>query len=263
MTLLNANKWLTVLVLGTVWTLVIADVGVAQTKQGSFVVRDPVASGYPSRQGQQAVNSGIPMQSVPATRKFLPANWAPRQDKDVSPEAQLDRDVDSIDLQDKFQDQLQGEIQKAAELDDEQLLKERRLQFDFGTWPRRTISEIRMTVKDDNAVVPPDKSYLLTEMESPDWFTAPSGDKVFAWVAPNIHYQPLYFQDVPLERYGQTCGGLKQIGASGLHFFTSFCRLPYAVIVDPPRSCEYPLGYCRPGNPAPLTHQKLLYPCRD
>ena len=263
MKLLNATSWLTVFILGAAWTFVAPDFSSAQTKQGGFLIRDPLAAGGQLRPLPKSLNSGNPSDYRPANRKFMPARWTPVQEKELSPQDRLDRDVDSIDLQDKFQDQLQGEIKEAVELDEDKLAQGRRTQFDFGKWPRRAINEIRPTVKDDDPVVPQDYSYLLTERAGPDWFTAPNGEKVFAWVAPNIRYQPLYFQNVALERYGQTYGGVKQIGASGLHFFTSFCRLPYAVLVDHPRSCEYPLGYCRPGNPAPLTHQKLLYPCRD
>jgi hypothetical protein len=261
MNLPNATNRLSVfIIVATAWPLFHADFAVAQSKQGRFVIHDPVVAGT----RESALSLGTPSGTVPArTRKFLPSSWDPVQGQVKSPEQKLDQNAGSIDFKDSFQDQLQGEIKEAAELDQEKLAVDRRMKFDFGNWPRKTISEIRPSVKDTNKVVPQDYSYLLTEKVGPDWFMAPSGEKVFAWTAPNIHYQPLYFQNVALERYGQTYGGLKQIGASGLHFFTSFCRLPYAVIVDHPRSCEYPLGYCRPGNPTPMTFQKLLYPCRD
>ena len=263
MNLLNATRCLTVFILGAAWTLIAPEFATAQTNQG-FVIRDPASAGFQDRQRPKSTNRASRSERVPATRKFLPARWTQDQDQDESPQERLEKDVDSVDLQDRFQDQLQGEIQEGVELDeDSQQRERRRTDFDFGEWPRRKIYEIRTTVKDDADVIPDDVSYLLTEKTEPDWFMAPHGEKVFAWVAPNIRYQPLYFQNVALERYGQNYGGLKQIGASGVHFFVSFCRLPYAVIADHPRSCEYPLGYCRPGNPTPLTFQKLLYPCRD
>lgn len=261
MKLLATACRMTVFILGLAWILFTPEWVTAQTKQDGFVIRNPVV--VAARQSLDGESSKRQSQQLRAARNSLPASWSSVQEKEVSPEQQLDRDVDSVDLQDKFQDQLQKDVLEGAKLDEEKLAESRRTQFDFGQWPRRTITEIRTTVKDESAMVPPDNSYLLMEKAGPDWFMAPSGDKVFAWVAPNIHYQPLYFQNVALERYGQTCGGLKQSAASGFHFFTSFCRLPIAVIVDRPHSCEYPLGYCRPGNPTPMTFQKLLHPVHD
>lgn len=48
-------------------------------------------------------------------------------------------------------------------------------------------------------------------------------------------YQPLYFEEVNLERYGRTCGCLQPV-ASGVRFFTTIPMLPYAMTVSHPRT---------------------------
>ena len=45
-------------------------------------------------------------------------------------------------------------------------------------------------------------------------------------------------------------------------FFASAMALPCQICQDPVFSCEYPLGYCRPGNLAPFTQKKYLFWCR-
>ncbi len=77
---------------------------------------------------------------------------------------------------------------------------------------------------------------------------------VYAWKASNISYNPLYFQDVQLERYGHTYGIFQPAVSLGL-FGVQLIGLPYQLALDPPCKCEYPLGYYRPGEPAP----KLFY----
>lgn len=78
---------------------------------------------------------------------------------------------------------------------------------------------------------------------------------VFAWKASNVHYNPLYFEDVPLERYGHTYGDCVQPFVSLGKFGVQLVGLPYQMALDPPCKKVYPLGYYRPGEPAP----KLCY----
>lgn len=48
-----------------------------------------------------------------------------------------------------------------------------------------------------------------------------------------IPYQPLYFEEVNLERYGRTCGVL-QPALSGVRFFATIPSLPYAMTIQQP-----------------------------
>ena len=125
-------------------------------------------------------------------------------------------------------------------------------------WQRKPIQSLRVDIRESNAIVPADRSAEL-DYGHGDWVHCFGTAKVFAWAAPNIRYQPLYFEDVPLERYGQTHGLIAQPIRSGIHFYTSCLLLPYHMYRDPVHSCDYPLGYCRPGSCVPAVRQHQLY----
>jgi hypothetical protein len=79
----------------------------------------------------------------------------------------------------------------------------------------------------------------------------------FYWEAPELWHHPLYFDDVQLERYGQTPKPKLQPFLSGAHFFGTLPLLPYKMGIDPPKSCVTNLGYYRPGSPAPCVGRRL------
>lgn len=116
-------------------------------------------------------------------------------------------------------------------------------------WAGRSISDIRIDTREYSNVRPRDRSDELLGAGGGNWQASSTSQKNFSWTAPNIRYQPLYFEDVALERYGQTIGGFWGNAVSYLHFFKSRALLPYSMLVDCPHSCDYPLGYCRPGQP--------------
>ncbi|HEY2253710.1 MAG TPA: hypothetical protein VGH74_21700, partial [Planctomycetaceae bacterium] len=60
-------------------------------------------------------------------------------------------------------------------------------------------------------------------------------------------YNPIYFEDMNLERCGLSCGCCVQPVVSGLHFFGSVALLPYKMLISPPCSCVYSPGECLPG----------------
>ncbi len=78
----------------------------------------------------------------------------------------------------------------------------------------------------------------------------------YRWAASNITYNPLYFQDVSLERYGHNHGVFQPV-VSVAKFGTQVIGLPYQMALDPPCSCETPLGYYRPGDCAPKLHYQI------
>ncbi|MCH2178335.1 MAG: hypothetical protein MK106_05970 [Mariniblastus sp.] len=130
-------------------------------------------------------------------------------------------------------------------------------------WPIQTIDQISLDIRDTAKMVPMDRSGMLVDESKSSWSDFHPSAKVFAWCAPDITYQPLYFENVPLERYGQTCedSGVA-VALSAAHFFASALTLPCQIYRDPALGCEYPLGYCRPGNLAPYTQKKYLFWCR-
>ncbi len=72
------------------------------------------------------------------------------------------------------------------------------------------------------------------------------------YAATNFCHQPLYFQEINLERYGNNFGPCLQPFASAGAFFGRVPLLPYMLVAKPPCECIYTLGYQRPGNPAPF-----------
>jgi hypothetical protein len=80
----------------------------------------------------------------------------------------------------------------------------------------------------------------------------------FNWVASCFCSNPLYFEEINLERYGYGCGcfgpccsNCVQSVVSGAHFFANVVILPYKMGVDCPCDCDYTLGHYRPGSCPP------------
>lgn len=158
----------------------------------------------------------------------------------------------AIELQDDSKDELQDD-QPTQE--DEQL----RQRPDFGKWPKRGIRGIKIGIRETNDNVPEDLASQLIRSAKPKWTHFAPEPKVFAWAAPNIRYQPLYFEDVALERYGQTLPPYRQTIKSSVHFFKSVVFLPNKMRHDAPSSCDYPLGFCRPGDATPTIYQRHYF----
>ena len=110
----------------------------------------------------------------------------------------------------------------------------------------KSIRSITDTITPASTNVPPECPLGNQRFAARSW--APT---TFAWTAAGTCHKPLYFEDVQLERYGHTWGPLWQPIISSAHFFATVPLLPYLMGVDPPRECQYTLGYYRPGNCAP------------
>jgi hypothetical protein len=80
----------------------------------------------------------------------------------------------------------------------------------------------------------------------------------FNWQATNFFHRPLYFDDTPLERYGQTKHPLLQPVISGGRFFGTFLVLPYKMGIDRTGDCVSTLGYYRPGSCTPCIRERLV-----
>ncbi len=99
-------------------------------------------------------------------------------------------------------------------------------------WPRRTILETRIDIRDFSQTRPKDRSAELIGKSQSDWSMFSPPPSIFTWAAPNIRYQPLYYQDIALERYGQTACGLRRARCRPFTFLhpRCFCRTPYTRI---------------------------------
>jgi len=113
----------------------------------------------------------------------------------------------------------------------------------------KPITSINIDFRDHDPTQPADRSGEMFDKFASPAYPPARVPLVATWCAPNIVYQPLYFEDVALERYGQAHGDLIQPVCSTVHFTGSFALLPLNLWRDPPASCVTPLGYCRPGSP--------------
>ncbi|MEQ8634073.1 hypothetical protein [Gimesia maris] len=74
-------------------------------------------------------------------------------------------------------------------------------------------------------------------------------ESIYTWEASDINYNPLYFEDPNLERYGYSRRDLVQPFVSVGRFTGQLLALPYQMSIDPVRKKMYPLGFYRPGEP--------------
>jgi hypothetical protein len=108
-------------------------------------------------------------------------------------------------------------------------------------------------VLDDPA---PARTVPLTEGPSRDGAWALTA---YLWHAPNTFSNPLYFEDVMLERHGQERFKCLTPMISGTRFFATIPMLPYLATVQHPCECNYTLGYYRAGTCAPVLCQRPPY----
>lgn len=131
-----------------------------------------------------------------------------------------------------------------------------------GTAPKIELSKILGELKTQEEIfgnLRIDPSAITTEaVEAPSQrlqladgsLAAWQGD-VYCWTAPNFFHNPLYFEQVNLERYGQGTYSCLQPAASGVQFFATIPILPYKIGGQEWSERVYTLGHRRPGNRNP------------
>ncbi len=104
----------------------------------------------------------------------------------------------------------------------------------------KPMSEIRAQIRMDRPELPQDRARELFEDAMPvdevslgrdEW-----PDFQFGWASGVFYHQPLYFEDVGLERYGYSRCAVLQPVASSAHFFGNVALLPFKMMVTHPRS---------------------------
>ena len=170
--------------------------------------------------------------------------------EDRSQDEDGDDNLDDDDLDDNSDDK---EIVAELELEEPRQVAPETI--DAINPMRHPMATLSIDVRDFHDEKPADESLKFTDQSIENWSTFAPQPATFAWAAPNIRYQPLYFENVPLERYGQTRSPLAEVAYGGIHFYRSLTLLPYHAAFDHPRSCDYPLGFCRPGNPTNKVRQ--------
>lgn len=125
-------------------------------------------------------------------------------------------------------------------------------------WSRRSIYDVRVDIREKSEESPVDRSAEVNYGFG-EWTHFAASPKMYAWFAPDICYQPLYFEDVALERYGQTFGPHRQTLRSGAHFFRAAFLWPHQMLHDSPCSFDSPYGFCRPGSATHLIYQRHYF----
>ncbi len=132
-------------------------------------------------------------------------------------------------------------------------------QKDLGRWAK-PMDEIQVWPSSPKGPFPVDGSKALFVQPSPTAEQSrTSACTSMQWVPSGLVYHPLYFDDVPLERYGQTSCPTLQPVLSGACFFGAVPLLPYKMWIDRPCDCIWDLGYYRPGSPTPCIRQRVAF----
>jgi hypothetical protein len=145
--------------------------------------------------------------------------------------------------------------------------QEDKVQSEEGIQPLQSQSKLFGNLWGENDLEERDNRYLPQRQVAP---LGPSvrifkdevfGERMIAgtsytWAAPALYHNPLYFEQVNLERYGQGPHRLIQPAYSAAHFFVTIAQLPYHLGAEPPREHVYVLGHYRPGSCAPYQYHR-------
>lgn len=119
------------------------------------------------------------------------------------------------------------------------------------------LAEVSLTLKASDGKMPEDNSRWLFRDRRSGNQLRPWAIAEYHWAASELAYQPLYWNQTPLERYGQTISPALQPIISGAHFFGTFPLIPYKIGIDRTHDRISTLGYYRPGSYAPCMRQRL------
>ena len=128
--------------------------------------------------------------------------------------------------------------------------------------PIKPLGELTTNITVPGGMLPrdysPERPLWVPEMFDPCARTRFWPVTPFNWEASCLTHNPLYFEEVNLERHGYGCGcygpccsTCVQSVVSGAHFFATVPALPYLMGADCPTECEYTLGHYRPGSCPP------------
>lgn len=206
-------------------------------------------SAFPQASSTEMRAAEIPANTATDEIKIDPDSF---EELETSESYSADTDAHKIERENGSVSDDQAPLEEESQDDDLAKQDEDDLQPEprqFGVWPKKSMQEVTADIRNFEGKVPADESSVLIASTRRHYHSAPKPEKVFAWAAPQIRYQPLYFEDVQLERYGQTKGLVKQPLVSGFKFFRDAALLPLNASIDCPGSCDSPLGFCRPGAP--------------
>src|SRR5579872_2099756 len=84
----------------------------------------------------------------------------------------------------------------------------------------------------------------------------------YCWEPTNLYHNPIYFEDICLERYGHTRHYLIQPVFSGALLALQLAGLPYQMSIYPVCDKQYSLGYYRPGEFTPCKYYQIPWNTR-
>lgn len=119
---------------------------------------------------------------------------------------------------------------------------------EIGRWDR-PLSAIRISSRPPGKELPTDCDFQVIGEEPLEIIRPPRKD--VRWVPAEYVHQPLYFEDIPLERYGQTIIPGTQPIASATRFFFTFPFMPFKLAYQHPYRHVHSYGHWTPGSPAP------------
>jgi hypothetical protein len=121
------------------------------------------------------------------------------------------------------------------------------------------IDRIDAAIRLDGGVMPHDSAAEATAARNMQPAPHVWDRTCFHWAPSLLAYRPTYFDDVPLERYGQTlCPSVEPV-LSGARFAGNLALLPYKMGLEHPHDCYSILGYYEPGSCAPCVRERCRF----
>lgn len=121
----------------------------------------------------------------------------------------------------------------------------------------KPLAEIKSVLSTDGQRMPQDCSVLQFVSQVSGSESRFYRDIDYYWRPTDFFHMPAYFDDVPLERYGQTKFPRLQPVVSGTKFILQLPVVPYKIGVDRPHDCISTLGHRPPGDCVPCIRQRL------
>ena len=115
----------------------------------------------------------------------------------------------------------------------------------------KPLSDIKPILQSDGQRQPQDCSVAHFTSQLSGSESRFHGDIAFHWRPTNFFHMPAYFDDVPLERYGQSRRPCLQPVVSGAKFALQLPMTPYKIGIDRPHDCISTLGHRPPGDCVP------------